>query len=153
MLRGLGSLTRLLALGGLGDQGVRGKSARESRQAGGVGRPLQELSPPQCLVVHAVRLPAAMRTVRYLPVFLLCALSLAACGGDKIDATDTEQEIAAGVEKQTATEDVTIKCPDDVERKKNDVFECALTAAGGVKATVEVTQVDDAGAIRWEVNP
>jgi Domain of unknown function (DUF4333) len=84
----------------------------------------------------------------------LALVALAGCGGDaKIDASKTEDEIAKGVEEATATEDVKIDCPDDVERKKNDVFECDLSAAGGVKAKVKVTQVDDAGKIHWEVNP
>lgn len=94
-----------------------------------------------------------MRLARYLSV-LVCIALLAGCGGgDEIDADKTEEEIAAGVEKATATEDVKIDCPDDVERKTGDVFECDLTAAGGVKAKVKVTQVDDDGKIRWEVNP
>ena len=92
-----------------------------------------------------------MRPVRYL-VVALCTLAVAGCGGDNLDESDTEAEIAAGVERQTATENVKIDCP-EVEKKKDAVFECSLTADGGVKASVKVTQVDDDGGIRWEVNP
>lgn len=94
-----------------------------------------------------------MRLSRYLTV-IACVGALAGCGeDDEIDNTRIEREIAAGVEKQTATEDVEIECPDDVEMKKGDVFECGLTAAGGVEARVKVTQTNDEGDVDWEVNP
>ena len=94
-----------------------------------------------------------MRFARYFSV-IVAVLLLAGCGGGgELDSSKAEEEIAAGVEEKTATEDVRIDCPDDVKQKKDDVFECDLTAAGGVKATVKVTQVDDKGNVHWEVNP
>ena len=84
----------------------------------------------------------------------VCALAAAGCGGGGgLDVDKAEREIGDKVEQQTATKDVTIDCPDDIEEKKGDVFECDLSAKGGVKATVKVTQVDDEGNVRWEVNP
>jgi hypothetical protein len=104
------------------------------------------------MLLHAVRLTGLMRTARYF-VVALCAFSIAGCGGDdEIDTDKAESEIAKGVEESTATDDVKVDCP-DVEKEEGAVFECSLTAEGGVKATVKVTQVDDEGKIRWEVNP
>jgi len=94
-----------------------------------------------------------MRPARYL-VAAVCVLAPAGCGGGgEIDSGETEAEIAAGVEEATATKDVEIDCPDDVKQEKDVVFECDLSAAGGVKAKVKVTQLDDDGKIHWEVNP
>jgi hypothetical protein len=92
-----------------------------------------------------------MRLVRYFPV-ACCALAVG-CGTQTIDAAKAEREIADGVERKTATKDVTIDCPDGVELKKGDVFECDLTAAGDVRAQVKVTQVDGDGRLDWELNP
>ena len=48
------------------------------------------------------------------------------------------------------TKDVTIDCPDDVEAEEGGVFECDLSAEGGIEAKVEVTQEDDEGNVRWQ---
>ena len=83
------------------------------------------------------------------------AATVAACGGGDgtIDAPKREREIAADIERRTATKDVTVTCPDHVEEEKGGVFHCDLTATGGLKAKVKVTQMDDDGKIRWEVVP
>lgn len=94
-----------------------------------------------------------MGLARYLSL-IGAVLLLGGCGGSsELDASKAEREIAAGVEERTATEGVQIDCPDGVERKKDAVFECELTAEGGLQAKVKVTQVDDEGNLRWEVNP
>jgi hypothetical protein len=49
-----------------------------------------------------------------------------------------ERDLAAGVEEDTGTRDVTVECPEDVG--EGDV--CQVTAAGGVKAEVRVTGLD-----------
>lgn len=89
-----------------------------------------------------------------LSILMVGAFAAAGCGGGGgLDVGKAERTIADEVEKQTATQEVKIDCPDDVDQKKGDVFECDLSARGGVKATVKVTQVDDDGNVRWEVNP
>ena len=94
-----------------------------------------------------------MRFARYFSV-IGCVVLLAGCGGgDDLDAAEKEEEIAQGLAEDYATPDAEVDCPDGIERKKNDVFECSLSAPGGVKAMVTVTQVDEKGTIHWEVNP
>jgi hypothetical protein len=91
-----------------------------------------------------------MRRARYLAV---TAVLIAGCGESTLDTAELESEIVAGIEKQTATRDAKADCPDDVELKKDDVFTCEVTAPGGVKAPVEVTQTDDDGNVRWRLAP
>ena len=80
-----------------------------------------------------------MGRARYF--FVAIALAFSGCGDDKSDPDvgTVEQQLAAGVEMDTGTNDVTVDCPDDVE--EGDV--CQVSAAGGVKAQVRVTKLDD----------
>ncbi len=91
-----------------------------------------------------------MGRARYLVV--IAALMLAGCGGeDTLDAGDIESEVVPQIEDQTGTRDVAIECPEDVEAEEGAVFECDITAEGGIKAKLKVTQEDDEGNVRWEI--
>ena len=90
-----------------------------------------------------------MGRARYLVV--IPALALAGCGSDTLDAGEVESEIVPMVEDQTGTRDVEIECPDDVEAEEGAVFECDVTAEGGIEAKLKVTQEDDDGNVRWEI--
>jgi hypothetical protein len=79
-----------------------------------------------------------MGRARYF--FVAVALAFAACGDDsRPDVATVESDLAAAVEQDTGTSDVTVECPDDVA--EGDL--CQVTAAGGVKAQVRVTKLDD----------
>ena len=80
-----------------------------------------------------------MGRARYFLVAI--ALAFAACGDDdsEPDVATIERDLAAGVEQDTGTRDVSVDCPEDVG--EGDV--CQVTAAGGVKAQVRVTRLDD----------
>ncbi len=79
-----------------------------------------------------------MGRARYLVVIAVAA-ALVGCGDDSSpDVAGIERDLAAGVEADTGTRDVTVECPDDVG--EGDV--CQVTAAGGVKAGVRVTALD-----------
>ena len=91
-----------------------------------------------------------MGRARYLVV--IAALALAGCGGeDTLDGGDIESEVVPQIEDQTGTRDVAVECPDDVEAEEGAVFECDITAEGGIKAKLKVTQEDDEGNVRWEI--
>jgi hypothetical protein len=90
-----------------------------------------------------------MGRARYLVV--IPALAFAACGSDTLDAAEVESEIVPMVEDQTGTRGVAIACPDDVEAEEGAVFECDVTAEGGIEAKLRVTQEDDEGNVRWEI--
>ena len=79
-----------------------------------------------------------MGRARYF--FVAVALAFSACGDDSgPDVATVERDLAAGVEQDTGTSDVTVECPDDVGEGDT----CQVTAAGGVKAQVKVTKLDD----------
>jgi len=77
------------------------------------------------------------------------ALALTACGSEQLDTAEAERTIADRLGKQAGTK-VTIDCPDDVEIKKGDTFNCEAKARNDT-AKVKVTQLDDEGNVRWEV--
>jgi predicted component of type VI protein secretion system len=77
------------------------------------------------------------------------AIALTACGTEQLDTAEAEKTIADRLGKQAGTK-VTIDCPDDVEIKKGDTFNCEAKARKDT-AKVRVTQLDDEGNVRWEV--
>ena len=91
-----------------------------------------------------------MRLTRYFLV-IVSALALASCGEATLDTANIEDEIAPQVADQTGTKDVEISCPDDIEAKKGDEFDCDVTAAGGLEAKVKVVQENDDGDVNWEL--
>ena len=91
---------------------------------------------------------------RYVAVLLLvvCAVpALAGCGS--LDMDKIEEEIATGIEEQTDSRGVEVDCPDGVEAKDGDEFECDVTDRNGEEAKVEVVQTSDEGDIRWRLQP
>jgi hypothetical protein len=60
-----------------------------------------------------------------------------------------EDEIKRGIERNTGLTIESVKCPDDVEAKRGDRFRCAVRAGNGDRASVQVTQRDDDGAISY----
>lgn len=71
------------------------------------------------------------------------------CGG--LDTGKAQDKIKEGIEKQTGVKVKSVACPDNVELKKGDTFNCTATASDGSKATVKVTQTSDSGDIRYEL--
>ena len=79
------------------------------------------------------------------------AAGLAACGDSKIDSGRTETAIQRDLARQTGLAIASVSCPDDVEVNRGDTFRCLVVARNGDRATVIVTQRDDAGTITWRV--
>ena len=86
---------------------------------------------------------------RALPLIAI-ALGLAACGTEKLDVSDAEAAISQRLTREAKAK-VTVACPDDVEIKKGDTFNCTAKTAKD-NATVKVTQLDDEGRVRWELS-
>ncbi len=87
---------------------------------------------------------------RIVAVLAVALLALSACSRT-LDTEKLEEEITKGITDQTGQGVESIDCPDDVEVKEGNEFECAVTADDGTAATVTVTQDDDEGNVTWEI--
>ena len=76
-----------------------------------------------------------------------CCQDHGKCGDDgATDVDDVTQQLVRDVERQTGTQDVQVECDDDVS--EGDL--CDVTAAGGLKAQVKITKLDD-GDVEGEI--
>jgi hypothetical protein len=91
-----------------------------------------------------------MRRARYL-IAAAALAGLGACGETKVDVDRLEREVAADIEEQTGTRGVEVDCPDEVEQRKGNDFECQATAPGGIRQPVEMTQPGDDGDVDWKL--
>jgi hypothetical protein len=83
---------------------------------------------------------------------LTAALALGGCGS-KLDTSKLEAEIKKGLATRTGIGIKSVSCPEEVEVKEGDKFRCTALSVNGDRAPIEVTQVDDAGSVRWRVAP
>ena len=81
---------------------------------------------------------------------LLAAALAGGCGTEKLDIEDAEKTIGTRLGEQTGAK-VLVDCPNEVEIRRGDTFDCRATAPGRKPATVRVTQLDDEGKVRWVV--
>lgn len=96
----------------------------------------------------------AVPAVRLLLVLVAAAAVTSACQvsvGGGLDIDQIEQEIATGIEDQTGISVTSVECPQDVEAEAGNNFTCTVTAEDGSTATVDVTQEDDEGNVRWNL--
>jgi hypothetical protein len=107
------------------------------------------------------RTTTAARAGRCPAAALALALAAAGCGGVALDlggldgGLDTgplERRIEADLEERVAGVDIDrVDCPGGVEPQAGRVFVCRAHSVDGSVGTVEVTQVDDAGTVEWEL--
>jgi hypothetical protein len=90
---------------------------------------------------------------RPAPLLLAATLALASCGGQQLDTGKAENAIKTGITQQTGVQVGSVECPNEVELKQGNNFQCTATDARGNKAPVGVTQTDDQGNINWKLNP
>jgi hypothetical protein len=87
-----------------------------------------------------------MGRARYL-VVTAAAVGLIGCGDDaNPDSAEITKELERDVQEQTGTRDVRVICGEDVG--EGDL--CDVTAAGGLKAQVKITRLED-GDVQGEV--
>ena len=81
---------------------------------------------------------------------LIVALVFAGCGDEEdVDVAAVERDLARVVQQETATREVSVDCPDDVD--EGDL--CRVSAPGGLSAEIRVTRVGDPGQTDGEVLP
>ncbi len=85
----------------------------------------------------------------------IAALALAGCEDERrtLRIEPIERGIAREIERdQPGTDVVAVDCPDDVELRKGDVFQCTVRGSRqGEAAIATVTQVDESGRVRFDV--
>jgi hypothetical protein len=80
-----------------------------------------------------------------IPIAVLSAVPLAGCGTKTLDTSQIETQLKQKIGTQTPVKSVS--CPDSVDAKKGDTFNCTLTAASGHTYTLKVLQTDDNGHV------
>ncbi len=121
-------------------------SMRATRLRAGSGRPAPVEEETRMKTVRSSR----WRHGRLAAALVAGLLVMPACTA-KLDTTKLEEQIAQGIQEQTGATGVTVDCPDDIEAKAGDEFECQATSDDGTNATVKVTQNDDQGNVTWAV--
>jgi outer membrane murein-binding lipoprotein Lpp len=96
-----------------------------------------------------------MRARRFFTVSgaVVATAALAGCSST-IDSDKAESEIQKGIERQSSGQ-IPVKavdCPDDVEAKKGDTFQCTVTGDNGKTGPVTVVQKDDEGNVTYSGN-
>ena len=89
------------------------------------------------------------RSARLFAVTVL-AIAAAACT-KTLDTEGLEGELKGQIEDQTDSTITSVDCPEDVEAKAGEVFDCTAEEGSGATFTIQVTQRDDAGNVDWEV--
>lgn len=92
-----------------------------------------------------------LRTLSALALIGVSGISFAGCGTATVNVDTLETKMGEEIKKDTGAEKVSVTCPEEVEAKAGGTFECDVDADGN-KATFTVTQKDDQGNVRWELN-
>ncbi len=85
-------------------------------------------------------------------VLALAAVGLTACGSKDPTILNTEK-VERTIERAALKERrirVQVSCPSGVVQKKGIVFTCRAVVAGGGSTRFIVTELDDAGRVRYE---
>lgn len=87
-------------------------------------------------------------TMRRVAIIALAALAAAAC--KQLDSRQAEDQIKAYLEKEVGVKVVSVDCPDSIEIKKGNNFECTAKLDTGAPIVVGVDQRDDAGNVWYQ---
>ncbi len=88
-------------------------------------------------------------------VLALAAVGLTACGslGSKAPTILDTEKIERSIERAALVQRrvrVQVSCPSGVVQKKGIVFTCRAVVAGGGSTRFVVTELDDAGSVRYK---
>ncbi len=90
------------------------------------------------------------RDATSLLLLILSLFVLTACDR-RLDIGEVESQLERGVAERIDGLDVEVDCPDEIEAKQGENFECIATADDGSRARIRVVQQDDDGNVRWEI--
>lgn len=95
--------------------------------------------------------PRIMRyaaTMRRVAIIALAALAAVSC--KQVDNKQAGDQIKAYLEKETGAKVTSVVCPDGIEMKKGNNFECTAKLDTGADIVVGVEQRDDAGNVWYQ---
>jgi hypothetical protein len=92
-----------------------------------------------------------LRLAHAISFLLAGALLATGCADKQIDTKRAEVEIKRELSSDTGVTLESVRCPDEVEAKKGDVFRCVAVARDGSRVRIKVTQTDDEGGVRWSI--
>jgi hypothetical protein len=99
-----------------------------------------------------VALPQRRRRVFVLGLLLLAGLVLVACGSSESSATLDAGKVERAIERSSLAQRGVrpkVSCPAEIAQEKGLVFSCTAVAKG-IGTNFVVTQLDDAGHVRYE---
>jgi NAD(P)H-hydrate repair Nnr-like enzyme with NAD(P)H-hydrate epimerase domain len=67
---------------------------------------------------------------------VIAALAFAGCGETVVDATKTEEALAANLSKSLNEKIAAVDCPSDIEVEKGNTFNCSVDVQKGEDQTV-----------------
>ena len=79
-------------------------------------------------------------------LILLAVVTVAGCGGKKIDPDKVEDLIREGAANERVIESVS--CPESVDVEKGDRFDCRIEISDGSQEAVTIEQLDEGGSVR-----
>jgi len=83
-------------------------------------------------------------------VIILAVAALGAASCKQIDNKQAGDQIKAYLEKETGAKVTSVSCPEGIEMKKGNNFECTAKLDGGAAIVVGVEQRDDAGSVWYQ---
>jgi hypothetical protein len=96
-----------------------------------------------------------LRPIRAVTLLVLLALPALATGcsvGKKLKTDQIETQISQQYKSQTGDAVASVSCPNDVDVKAGATFTCDLKLVNGKSGKITITQLDDKGHVRWQVN-
>ena len=91
-----------------------------------------------------------MRKVARLLAVCCVALASGACSRP-LDGPGVESQITTQLGERFAGSTWTVTCPDDVEPKAGDTFECSAASDQDQVFAIEVTQANAQGSLIWRI--
>jgi hypothetical protein len=83
------------------------------------------------------------RRLALTPLLIAPILTIAACGGNVVDARKLEAAVKAETMVKTDTKIKSVECPTDLSVIPGSEFTCTVTAADGVEATADLEILND----------
>jgi hypothetical protein len=99
--------------------------------------------------LRAVRRGASRRVS--LALLLAVPLGIGSCVPRTLRTDQLERRLTREIVATLDVPGIRVDCPTGIEVRSGDTFVCVATAPNGDRLRIDVTQVDDEGAVTWEL--